>query len=146
MAARGGKVERVGEERRESGHPSAAVHRPPALIREFNCQPYESEPIIDSTRTCVCLSLSLSIERNRRAVCTCCACTRPAAALCNSRPRLHSSGYPLLRLSSRSSLSNLEIKTYRGVLKLMHLFLLYTHTYYIALCVILDVIGRLIYL
>lgn len=72
-----------GEEARErGGWARVGTHRPPfidrrALIREFNCQPYESEPVIDSMRT------SLSIGRNHRVVCTCCACILPAAALQN---------------------------------------------------------------
>lgn len=127
MGARGG---RVGEGRRESGHPSATVHRPPALIREFNCQPYESEPIIDSTRTCLSLYRAkppsgLHVLRLHPFSC------RPL----QSSPVV---AFALFRLSLTfvlppRTLSVLEIKTHRGVLKLMHLFL--SHTY-ILVCVI----------
>lgn len=133
------------------GWARVGIHRPPfidrrALIREFNCQPYESEPVIDSTR-----NVSLSIGRNRRVVCTCCACIPPAAALWNVLSLFLaytfslwlSISFPLSlssvsRALSRSSLalslalalfplvlflSVLQIKMHRGIFKLMHLSL-----------------------
>jgi len=65
-----------------------------ALIREFNCQPYESEPVIDSMGIrfplvlppFLSFSSSFSIYRLKplTVVCTCCACILPTATLCNS--------------------------------------------------------------
>lgn len=56
-------LKREVEAGKRGGWARVGIHRPPfidrrALIREFNCQPYESEPVIDSTKT----SLSLSGE------------------------------------------------------------------------------------
>lgn len=132
------------------GWARVGIHRPPfidrrALIREFNCQPYESEPVIDSTRT----SLSLSGETAEwfARVAPASLQLPPSGMFSLSFSLTHSlSGYlslsPFLTLVSAVHshaplslslalalfplvlfLSVLQIKMHRGIFKLMHLSL-----------------------
>jgi len=94
-----------------------------ALIGEFNCQPYESEPVIDSMgiRFSPVLSpffsfspsspLSFSIYRLKplTVVCTCCACILPTAA---ASATLSPSCLPPLSLSLSLSLAILFTRSF----------------------------------